>query len=232
MAKVLGFHALKNAASRAYAASKEKLRPLLLPAGVAAGTLTMLAGLAAAGAGLAKASEVTIGNIGERVAAHLVDADTPPLQRMHSTAEAGLGVGGFALFIASGTVTARSLRRRRGAEPGPAANQAIQPIYEGGQVVDIDFSAGALDFYILDQALERGNKSTRMDRLEARWAARREARAAERAEFSAVIAAERAERQTANNEARALANTHYDGFATHMVPAAPDLNQLAGLSLD
>jgi hypothetical protein len=212
VAKALGITAVTEAFKTSYNATRGFLhrhKPTLL---ALTGTTVMAAGLAGAayGASTALATEAT--NMGNQayLAMAGTNADYSQLRTAaHSRHEGALGAGGaIMLFVGAGTV-AQGVRRRREATDAaePASHWSTIRVDTSGPQTTYDYSP---NLGALDSMLSAPYHPPLIERIDARLATAVEAR-----EAQASLEAE-----------------HYDGFATYMVPGAPDLNQIAGLSLD
>ncbi|HEV7453657.1 MAG TPA: hypothetical protein VGO07_00190 [Candidatus Saccharimonadales bacterium] len=210
IAKMLGVHAVTNAWRKTSQTARHFLRVNKAPLLTTAGTLVMMAGLAAASAGATQALETASANLGNDLHATLTNSQSAQ-EVQHSWQEGGLGGGGIALVLAGTSTAAHGLRTRRRQQSSNAFEwSTVQPTIVDGNVVGVDypFNLGALD-----ALLDAPYKPTLWERLET-------GHAAAVAERTAASAAEPA---TAKQP-------HHNGFDTAMVPGALDLNVIAGLT--
>ncbi|HSX16985.1 MAG TPA: hypothetical protein VLH86_02690 [Patescibacteria group bacterium] len=222
IAKSLGLHAVGRVFGRAGTKVKNFTGEHKAALFTGLGTALMLTGLAAAAAGLAKAAEVTAGNLQASASAALMPTEDMPATvaaKSHSAQEGELGGGGLAVLVLGGGLTARGLRTRRLREQASVQHRdwaTMRPSYVGATMVDVGYSPG---FHGLDEMLSAPYHPHPQERFESRCAT---AIAGLRGRYQQAVAA--------REELVAQAAANYNGFDTGFVAGAPDLNVLAGLT--
>lgn len=205
VAKTLGLHAVAQAWHKTGRAAKRFIHANKTPLMTTAGTLVMMAGLAAAAVGAVQALEVSAKNLSSELHATLTNSNTASTTS-HNWQEGGLSGGGLALALAGTGTAARGLRNQRREQAAlPAADWAPAQL-PAATCAEVD-AEYAPQLGQLNAMLEAPYQPNIWERMEARHA---------------VAVAERA--------GNAIEGSRYNGFDTHMVPGALDLNTIAGLT--